>query len=71
MKKLNITLNFEVPEDYENHQASDLAYFIIDSIWDIVYEDGFLLKNFEIYEGSDLKRKVNYEMKGFEEYASE
>lgn len=71
MKKLNITLNFEVPEDYENHQASDLAYFIVDSIWDIVNEEGFQFKNFEIYEGTKLKRKVSYHTEELEEYASE
>ena len=55
MKKLDINFNIEVPDDYDPQRAVDLAYFLVDSSYEILTELNYKLVNYEICEYSQKK----------------
>ena len=50
-KQLNITFHFNINEEhYDKYAAYDLANFIIDEVWDSIYECGLEPGDYEIKE---------------------
>lgn len=48
MKELNITFNFAVPDDIDPREINELAYYMIDQIWDEISEMNCKIKGYTI-----------------------
>ena len=48
MKQLNITFKFEIPEDSSITEADELAYYMIEQVWDQLYEMNYIIKDYTI-----------------------
>jgi len=54
MKQLNVILNFNVDNDVTPADASDLIDYMIDQIWDVIYEYDEKIISYPITDGHDI-----------------
>ena len=54
MKQLNVILNFDVDDDVTPEGSSDLIDYMINQIWDIMYEYNEKIISYSITDGHDI-----------------